>query len=88
MRIICIDRALGNTAWVQICNRAGVNEVLRVKLVHQPQGVQAIAHLDGDEENLVRVMNCGIHRVVLIWIEHFMPRFKREAHGAIMEWEC
>lgn len=87
MRIICIDRARGNEALVQVVTRE-LNTVIRVKLVPQPQGIQAIAHLEGDEENMVKVTGAGIHRAVLIYITHLFPTYKREAYAARMEWEC
>ena len=87
MRIICIDRALGNQAWVQLHAR-NLNIVLKVKLIHQPYGVEARVHKDGDEDNYISLKNAGIHRAVLHYISHFLPHYKREAYGARMEWEC
>lgn len=87
MRIICIDRARGNEAWVQLHSR-DLNTILKVKLIRQPAGYEARVHADGDDENYIRVLHAGIHRSVLTYIEHFMPRYTREAYGAYMEWEC
>jgi hypothetical protein len=87
MRIICIDRALGNQTWVQLYH-AGQSIVLYIKHVHQPTGFQAIVHTVDDEENYLRALNVGIHRAVLLYIDSFFPHLRREAYAAQMEWEC
>lgn len=87
MRIICVDRAKGNQAWVQVMSR-DLNLMLRVKLIQQPSGYEARVCLADDETRFVRVSGAGIHRSVLHFIDHFMPRYTREAFGAFMEWEC
>lgn len=87
MRIICVDRAKGNQAWVQVMSR-DLNIMLHVKLIQQPASIEARVHAVDDEGNYIRVLGAGIHRSVLLYIEQFIPRYKREAYGAFMEWEC